>query len=165
MIGKEDGGYSMNQKDFLINGQYISNNNTLENSFNTYCINVGKSLASSIQSENDPLVYFQTNINSIYIPELDKVEIKSTISSIDKSASRYDELPASIMKQCIDSYIEPLIILFNQSIQKGDFPAELKIARIIILYKGENYQLIHNYIPISGLPFFLQYLKTVYINM
>ena len=44
MIGKEDGGYSMNQIDFLINGQYISNCNTIENSFNTYCINVGNVL-------------------------------------------------------------------------------------------------------------------------
>ena len=34
------------------------------------------------------------------------------------------------------------------------FPAELKLARVIPLYKGENNQLIHNYRPISVLPFF-----------
>ena len=81
---------------FLINGQYSSNSNTITNSFNNYLTNVGNSLASSIQSENDPLVYLQTNIKSIYIPELEKVEIKSTITSINNSASGYDELPASI---------------------------------------------------------------------
>ena len=57
MIGKEDSGCFMNQIYFLINGQYISNNNTIANSFKNYCINVENSLASSIQSENDPLVY------------------------------------------------------------------------------------------------------------
>ena len=36
------------------------------------------------------------------------------------------------------------------------FPAELKLARVIPLYKGENNQLIHNYRPISVLPFFFQ---------
>ena len=154
MIGKEDNRCYMNQIDFLINGQYISNNNTIANSFNNYFINVGNSLASSIQSENDPLLYLQTNIKSIYIPELDKIEIKSTISSMNNSSSGYDELPASIMKQCIDSYIEPLTLLINKSIQQGVFPVELKIARIIPLYKGENNQLIHNYRPISVLPFF-----------
>ena len=154
MIGKEDSRCHMNQIDFLINGQYISNSNTIANSFNNYFINVGNSLASSIQSENDPLLYLQTNIKSIYIPELDKIKIKSTISSINNSSSGYDELPASIMKQCIDSYIEPLTLLINKSIQQGVFPVELKIARIIPLYKGENNQLIHNYRPISVLPFF-----------
>ena len=58
------------------------------------------------------------------------------------------------MKQCIDSYIDPLTLLINQSIQQGVFLAELKIARVIPLYKGDNNQLIHNYRPISVFPFF-----------
>ena len=66
------------------------------------------------------------------------------------------------MKQCIGSYIDPLILLINRSIAQGVFPAELKIARVIPLYKGENNQLIHNYRPISVLPFFL---KKLYTNM
>ena len=73
MIGKEDNVCHMNQMDFLINGQYISNSNNIANCINNYFINVGNSLASSIKSENDPLVYLQKNIKSIYIPELDKV--------------------------------------------------------------------------------------------
>ena len=35
-----------------------------------YFTNVGNSLASSIQSENDPLAYLQTYIKSIYIHKL-----------------------------------------------------------------------------------------------
>ena len=58
------------------------------------------------------------------------------------------------MKQCIGSYIDPLVLLINPSIAQGVFPAELNIARVIPLYKGENNQLIHNYRPISVLPFF-----------
>ena len=154
MIDREDGRYSTNQIDFRIHGQYISNSNTIANNFNNYFIHVGSSLSSRIKSENDPLVYFQTNNNYIHIPELNKDEIKSTISSINNSASGYDKLPASIMKQCIDSYIDPLTLLINQSIQQGVFPAELKIARVIPLYKGDNNQLIHNYRPISVLRFF-----------
>ena len=72
MIGKEDIGCSKYQIDFLINSQYISNSNTIANSSNNYFTNVVNSLASRMQS--DPLVYLQTNIKSIYIRELDKVE-------------------------------------------------------------------------------------------
>ena len=65
------------------------------------------------------------------------------------------------MKQCIGSYIDPLILLINQSIAQGVFPAELKIARVIPLYKGQNNQLIHNYRPISVLPFFSQIFEKI----
>ena len=106
MIGEEDNRYSLNHIDFLlINGQYISDSKTIANSCNNYFINIGGSLASSIKSENDPLLYLQTNKKSIYIPEIDKSEIESIISSINNSSACYDELPASIMKQCIGSYI------------------------------------------------------------
>ena len=67
------------------------------------------------------------------------------------------------MKQCIGSYIDPLSLLINQSMAQCVFPAELKIARVIPLYKGENNQLIHNYRPISVLPFLSKiYEKIVY---
>ena len=39
------------------------------------------------------------------------------------------------------------------SIAQGNFPGPLKIARIIPILKGENEQLVHNYRPISVLPF------------
>ena len=77
---------------------------------------------------------------------------------MNNSSAGYDELPASIMKQCIGCYIEPLTFLINQSISQGVFPAELKIARIIPLYKGEDNQRIHNYRPISVLPIFSKYI-------
>ena len=70
------------------------------------------------------------------------------------------------MKQCIDSYIDPLTLLINHLIQQGVFLAELKLARVIPLYKGDNKQLIHNYIPISVLPFLSRiFEKKNYLNM
>ena len=68
------------------------------------------------------------------------------------------------MRQCIGSYNDPLILLINQSIAQGVFPAELKIARVIPLYKGENNKLIHNYRPISILPFFFKNIRKIVID-
>ena len=70
----------------------------------------------------------------------------SIISAIANSASGYDELPASLLKQCIKTYNEPLTYLINMSIAQGIFPEPLKIARIIPIFKGENEQVIHNII-------------------
>ena len=40
------------------------------------------------------------------------------------------------------------------SIYQGTFPESLKTARVIPIFKGENEQLVHNYRPISVLPFY-----------
>ena len=86
----------------------FSDRKTIANTFNNYFINVGSSLASSIQSEIDPLLYFQPNNKSIYVPKIDIFEIESIISSMNNSSAGYDEQPASIMKQCIGCYIETI---------------------------------------------------------
>ena len=86
-------------------------------------------------------------------------EVRSIISAITNSASGNDELPASILKQCMDSYLEPLTHLIYLSLSLRIVPDELKIARIIPIFKGEDEQLVQNYRPISVLPFFPKYLK------
>ena len=70
----------------------------------------------------------------------------------------YNELPASIMKQCIGIYIDPLTFLINQSISQGVFPAEMQIDRVITIYKGKDNQRTV-FTTISVLPFFSIYLK------
>ena len=76
MIGKEDSRCSMDHIYFLINDQYISNSNTIANICNNYFINVGSSLASSIQSENYTLVYFHNNNKSINFIYLNLAKLK-----------------------------------------------------------------------------------------
>ena len=57
------------------------------------------------------------------------------------SAAGYDELPSSIMKQCVETYVKQLTFLINMSITQGNFPNELKIASVIPLYKRERYSI------------------------
>ena len=80
---------------------------------------------------------------------------------MNKSAAGYDEMPSSIMKQCVEYYIKPLTFLINMSITQGTVPNELKIAKVIPLYKGEDIQLIENYRPISILPYFSKIFEKV----
>ena len=43
----------------------------------------------------------------------------------------------------------PLQIIFNQSIYQGVFPDKMKLAEIVPLYKGKEYDLVVDYRPIS----------------
>ena len=80
------------------------------------------------------------------------------------SSPGYDEIPASILKQCIDTYIDPLTYLINLSINQGIFPSELKIAKVIPIYKSYDKQLVRNYRPISVLPFFSKIFEFFFSN-
>ena len=111
-------------------------------------------MAKNIQTETDPLHYIEILENSIYIPEIYMDEVRTIISAITNSPSGNDELPASIPKQCTDSYLELLTHLINFAISLGIVPDELKVARVILIFKGEDKQLVQNYRPISVLPFF-----------
>ena len=73
-------------------------------------------------------------------------------------------MPASILKQCIDTYIDPLTYLINLSINQGIFPSELKIAKVIPIYKSDDKQLIWNYRAISVLPFFSKIFEKIISN-
>ena len=76
------------------------------------------------------------------------------ISAITHSALGHDDQPASILKQCTDSYLKPLTHLINLSISLGIVPDELKVAKVMPIFKGEDEQLVQNYRPISEQPFF-----------
>ena len=43
--------------------------------------------------------------------------------------------------------------MINQSTLQGYFPEELKLVKVLPIYKSEDEQLVHNYRPISILHF------------
>ena len=58
------------------------------------------------------------------------------------------------MKQCVDTYVEPITILINNLFYHGIFPDELKLARVVPIFKSGDSSKNNNYRPISILPFF-----------
>ena len=93
-----------------------------------------------------------------------KNEIITVIYSLKNSSPGYDEMPASIFKQCLDTYIDPLTYLINLSINQGIFPDELKIAKVLPIYKSDDKHRIQNYRPISVLPFFSKIFEKIILN-
>ena len=50
------------------------------------------------------------------------------------TASGYDCIVGSIMKQCVNIYITPLTHIINLSIAQGYFPDEWKVAKVIPIF-------------------------------
>ena len=111
-------------------------------------------MAKNINLDVDLMLYVQYHDKSIDMPEINTVEIISVITLLSNSAAGYDEIPASIMKQLIVYYVQPLSYLINKSIAQSKFPNELKLAMVLPIYKNEDEQMMQNYRSISVLPFF-----------
>ena len=82
------------------------------------------------------------------------IEVRQTILSLKNSSAGWDDLPALVAKQSIDSYIEPLTCLINRSFSDCIFPNELKLARVVPISKSGDSTVLSNYRPISILSFF-----------
>jgi hypothetical protein len=67
----------------------------------------------------------------------------------------YKWIPDYVIKQCTELLKKPLANIYNSSLESGIFPDELKIAKIVPLYKKGSTRDIQNYRPIALLSVFL----------
>ena len=81
-------------------------------------------------------------------------EVRQTILSLKNSRAGWDDLPAVVAKQSIDNYTERLTCLLNRSFSDGIYPSELKLARIVPIFKSGDITVLSNYRLISILSFF-----------
>ena len=84
---------------------------------------------------------------------------KITYINPKNTAAGHDALPGSIMKKVEEFYITPLTYIINLSISQGHFLDELKVAKVMPIYKSGDKQSIENYRPISVLSFFSKILE------
>jgi hypothetical protein len=89
----------------------------------------------------------KVNLNHIYISVQ---EVESAIKNLDMNkGSGPDGIRSTFYKNCCDSLMLPLYILFNLSLNKGVFPSSWKHAYIVPVQKTGLLSNIENYRPIS----------------
>ena len=69
------------------------------------------------------------------------------------------------VKESINYISEPLTYVLNISINSGLLPAQLKLVRVVPLYKSGDKSLLSNYRPLSVLPVFSKFLEKVVYNL
>ena len=153
IVGKDASKLNAKLK-FQVNDKYVTDSLEIANSFNEFFVSIGPKLAGNILSTTNPLSYMYNCTNSIVIPPITIAEVRPTILSTKNSSAGWDDFPALVAKQSIDSYIEPLTCLINRSFPFGIFPKELKLARIVPIFKCGDCTVLSNYRPISILTFF-----------
>ena len=74
--------------------------------------------------------------NSIFISPLTEEEVSLAKNLKDKLTAGYDDIPESLVKQCIQLIKWPLTNIYNVSLQSEFFPGEWKSAKVKPLYKN-----------------------------
>ena len=67
-------------------------------------------------------------------------------------------------KRALNSYIKPLTVLINRSFQEGIVPDEIKLAKVIPIYKSGSTMELNNYRPIFVLNIFSKIFERLMYN-
>ena len=81
-------------------------------------------------------------------------EVREVVGGFKDVASGHDDIPIRIIREVIVNIIEPVTHICNIMLKSGIFPNQLKITKVVPLYKSKDKQNVANYRPISILPAF-----------
>lgn len=146
-----------------------SNKNEIANEAAYHFATVGNKLANRIAKHpNDhpnKLCTLTTCTNSIFMNPTDENEVKNLILSLDgKKARGIDGVDANTLKQCANEVAPVLADLINICIAQGQYPDELKVARVIPIHKSGRKDDLDNYRPISVLPMMNKIVERIIYN-
>ena len=136
----------------------------IANTLNNFFVSIGSQLSKDIVSDVNPLLYVTNNVNSIVILDVTCDQVRNVISSLNNSSAGYDELPPFVAKSCVDGFIEPITYMVNESLRSGICSSELKIAKVVPVFKSGDLSLLTNYRPISVLPFLSKVFEKIVYN-
>ena len=91
-------------------------------------------------------------------------EILFLIGKLKNNFPGHDEIPATVVKAVATLICEPLAFIFNNCISTGAVPIELKMAKVIPVFKGGNNLDVNIYRPISVLPVFSKVFEKAIFN-
>ena len=161
VIGKKK--QSLKYSEFIVDGKTTNDPNVIANKFNEYFAHIGPNLAKNIPGNSTSFSQYlkKSYMESFFINNIKQNEIKDIVMSLKDGAPGIDGIPASVLKHSIDQIAMPLSHICQLSLNEGCFPSELKIAKIIPLYKANDPSLFNNYRPISLLSVFSKILEKI----
>ena len=146
---KKDSGISK----LLYEGRCLKNNEDISNCMNKFFCSVGKKLQEKIPSNNTTSFkdYLPARTeSSFYIIPVSTEEIKCEISKLNpKKANGPDGIGSKVIKICPDVFSYNLEKIFNKSILDANYPLQMKVAKVIALFKKGDRLQPNNYRPIS----------------
>lgn len=117
--------------------------------FNDFFINLTKYPPTSMCDEHEPILPI-AQPNSFVFSEISAMEVIGTARQMKSNkAMGHDAIPVKIIKDNIEILAPVLATIFNQAFFSGAYPEQLKIGRVVPIYKADDPNDLANYRPIT----------------
>lgn len=136
------------------NSQYETNPLKIGNVINEYYSTIAQKLVDKIKTDKTFEEFLdKPNENSFFMAPTNKNEIEKIINSLDSNkASDIYGLSVNVLKILSPHISQKLGDIFNESLNTGIFPDQMKLAMICPFHKGGSKLKPSNYRPVSILP-------------
>ena len=154
-------------KEFLIDNNQVSDKQDIAEHFNTYFSNIGTITSHNVPSSNKCFTHYmsQPQIHSMFTRYVSPQDIMDIVGKLKpKTSSGLDGISTKLTKATIIHIINPITHIINQSLHTGIVPDNMKIAKVIPIFKSSDESLLKNYRPISLLPTFSKILEKAMYN-
>ena len=156
---------SANPESFDDNGKCVS---VAVNKFNQYFVNVGVDLANKIpvpkQNKSFHDYMPKTNECNLFLSPVLQEDIITAVNNCkSKTSCDHNNIDMVIIKQVINYIIaKPLAHVCSTSLEYGVFPDNMKVAKVVPLFKAGDRSVFSNYRPISLLSQFSKILEKLF---
>ncbi len=121
------------------NGMTHTDKQHIAKKINQFFINIDQTLARDIKYDGTKHVnyYLNKHINTVFnFENIDEETVRKTIQTLpSKNSCGLDGISSKLIKIIEHAIIKPLTLLINQVLNTGIFPDELKIAKVIPIFK------------------------------
>ena len=150
-----------------VGGFKLTTSKAIANTFDDYFSSIGSDTAGAIPTVNTPFETFLNRqiCNSFVIFPTSISEIENIISNLNPSKSIGPfSIPTKLPKILKTFVSGPLACLINCSFSSGVVPDNLKITRVILVYKKVIKSTVAYYRPISLISIFNKFLEKLMYN-
>ena len=140
-----------------------TNKENMANAFNKYFANI----CTTIQAPNDNVIshtsYLYTSVHSTFkFKTINNATTLQYLSNLTNSYScGHDNINNTLLKSISNEISSCNTLIINQSISTGSYPENLKLAKVIPIFRKSDKMEINNYRPISVLPVISKVLENV----
>ena len=144
-----------------IDGEKIIGDQCIAEHFNEFFSTIGRSISSGFTNDESYAQFLTENlsIDSFTFCEVSLSELYDIIGGLKLSSAVHDNILLSLLCMNTDLLGVNILKICNRSLAERVFPSNLKLAKVLTIFKtGEGESLI-NYQPISVLPSFSKNLE------
>ena len=131
-----------------VNGVIINDETEIANAFNNHFSQIGEKVSAFIPNKDIDFRQYLPNptIPSLFLAPVSPGEILEVIMNMGKKTSQdVNDIPFPLLQFVVLELLKPLTHIFNLSIEKGIFPANLKTSKVVAIYKNSGSPLDVNY--------------------